>query len=253
MSKVKAPNEMSREDVLKKLHAEGVDTVEKVVDRLFAVRGVTPPSTTTPGRSLPVRRSPTPEELKNIHYTPPEVPLYIDGVSAQPATISEFDGQILNFVIARPPGGKGQTALYAFTGNDHISFLNGRDADSVFSGGSLATQTEDPALIPLDVPYSSWQVQVFQDINYQNNWTWFQWNNRYLLYPDLRRISRGCVLWWCGDWNDQISSMGATNTIVRYYWDINFGGPTLTVYPYIAVPDLRAYGWNDAISSVINS
>jgi hypothetical protein len=62
----------------------------------------------------------------------------------------------------------------------------------------------------------------------------------------------GCVLFWCGDWNDQISSMGATNTKVIYYRDINFQGPTLTVYPYIAVPDLRVYGWNDAISSVWN-
>jgi hypothetical protein len=46
--------------------------------------------------------------------------------------------------------------------------------------------------------------------------------------------------------------MGATKTKVIYYWDINFQCPTLTVYPYIAVPDLRVYGWNDAISSVWN-
>jgi hypothetical protein len=39
MSKEKAPNEMSREEIIKKLHAEGVDTVEKLVDRVLAFRG----------------------------------------------------------------------------------------------------------------------------------------------------------------------------------------------------------------------
>jgi hypothetical protein len=251
MSKEKAPNEMSREEVIKKLHAEGVDTVEKLVDRLLAFRAEPPHSTMTPIESVLPRKDLTPAELKNIHYTPPQVPLYIDGFSVEPAAISRFDGQVLNFVIAKLPGGKGQTALHAFTGSDHISFLKGAHADSFFSGSGLTTGTEDPAQLPLDAPYSVGQVQVFQDINYQSNWTWFRASS-YLLYPDLRRISRGCVLWWCGDWNDQISSMGATNTKVIYFADINFAGPTLTVYPYTPVPDLRVYGWNDVISSVWN-
>jgi hypothetical protein len=250
MSKEKAPNEMSRAEIIKKLQGDGVDTIEKLVDRLLAFQAVPARSTVTPAKSALSRGDPTPEQLKNIHYTPPQVPLYIDGVSVEPAAISGFDGQILNFVIAKIPGGNDQTALHAFTGNDHVSFLKGAYADSLFSGSGLATRKESPHLLPLD-PYSLEQVQVFQDINYQGNWTWFRASS-YLLYPDLRNISRGCFLWWCGDWNDQISSMGATNTKVLYYWDINFSGPTLTVYPYIAIADLRIYGWNDAISSVWN-
>jgi hypothetical protein len=263
MRKDESPDEMSQSEVIEKLQAEGVDPVQKLVDRLLAFRAISPRSTTAPGESLLARREPTPEELKSIHYTPPQVPLYVDGVSIEPAAISRFDGQILNFVIAKPPGGEGKAPLHAFTGNDHVGFLKGAYADAVFSGSGLATGTGssttapadsplDPlADSPFDVPYSVGQVQVFQDINYGNNWTWFAANS-YLLYPDLRWISRGCFLFWCADWNDQISSMGATNTKVIYFADVNFGGPTLTVYPNIAIPDLRIYGWNDVISSVAN-
>jgi hypothetical protein len=90
---------------------------------------------------------------------------------------------------------------------------------------------------------------MFQDINYGGDW-WWMWANG--TEHDMRLVERGCFLWWCSDWNDTISSMAATDTKVIYWSDINFAGSTLTVYPYIAVPDLRVYGWNDVISSVWN-
>jgi hypothetical protein len=247
------PDRPSRGEAIEALRAEGVDTVEGLVDRLLAFRHPLP--RLTRGESVLARTEAQPATLENIYYQPPQVPLYVDGVSVDPADISRFNGQVLNFVVTK-------STLHAFTGNDHITFLKGAYADSLASRSSLATAMRYPMtaaagprasttadLLTFDCPFSYGQVQMFQDIDYGNNWFWLGANS---VDQDLRFIERGCFLWWCGDWNDQISSMGATDTKVIYYWDINFSGPTLTVYPYFCVPDLRVYGWNDEISSIWN-
>ncbi len=239
----------SRAEIMEALKAEGVESVEKLVDRLLESRKSVHPSGRGRGESVLAHQTARPSGKKKIAYHAPQVPLFVDGVSIDPADISRFDGQNLHFVVGSPAAGD-KTALHALTGDDHINFLKGSYANSLFAGSQPQTTPIRADFQPFDAPFSYGQVQVFQDIDYGNNWTWVGANSA---IQDLRWIQRGCFLWWCGDWNDQISSMGGTDTKVIYYWDINFSGPTLTVVtPYIAVPDLRVYGWNDEISSIWN-
>jgi hypothetical protein len=96
-------------------------------------------------------------------------------------------------------------------------------------------------------PFNYGQVQMFQDIEWQGNWTWCAKGQQ---IPDLRQVSRDCTLWWCGDWNDQISSTAATESWVAYYWDIWYRGNVLWQQPNQAFDNLVPLGWNDQISSV---
>jgi hypothetical protein len=87
------------------------------------------------------------------------------------------------------------------------------------------------------------------------------------MWTDLRQVKRGGV--FGGDWNDQISSLGGTNSTCQYFEHINSGGSSLIIPNDVPItvpstgysPSFKAsrpignlveLGWNDRISSVIN-
>ena len=245
---------MSRPEIMKKLSEEGVDTVDKLVDRLLAFRKSNPPR--KPGQepllgSILANPAALPKGLKPVTHQAPQVPLFVDGAAIDPKDISQFDGRPLEFLIVDKPGA--QSELHASTGtpisdlmkNLHVSALLNPGGQPAL--GQLLATAVQVGSGPGPGPYNYGQVQMFQDIEYGNNWFWCAAGQR---IPDLRQISRGCTLWWCGDWNDQISSTAATESWIAYYWDIWYQGSVLWQRPLQPIPDMRLYGWNDQISSV---
>jgi hypothetical protein len=256
----------SKKQIMERLHAEGVDTVEKLVEKLLSYRASNAPrrphGDAFPG-SLLANRETRPKGLKGITHQPPKVPLYVDGVGVDPRDISRFDGRPLEFVVAKQRGG--DAALFASTStpiSDHMkaahtaAWLNALGPRGIghVRGQSNAIRDLGPVWDPWDPPLTGWDpssVQMFQDIDYEGNWTWCAGGEP---IPDLRQVSRDCTLWWCeGDWNDQISSMSGTGVWVAYYSDIWYGGNVLWQQPGQPFSDLRLFGWNDQISSVWNT
>jgi len=260
MSKEKSqwpdPEGLSHKEIMEKLHAEGVDTVDKLVEKLLENRKLNfprkPQSDAFPGRIL-AHPEIRPKALKPITHQPPKIPLYVDGVDIDPKDISRYNGRPLEFVVAKQRGD--ELALFASTStpiSDHMKAAHtsawmsslGKTGIGLERGKAIDT-------LAVDLVWDPSNVQMFQDIDYQSNWTWCG-GGEYI--PDLRQVSRDCTLWWCnGDWNDQISSMAATITWVAYYWDIYGQGSVLWQQPAQYFPDLRLFGWNDKISSVWNT
>jgi len=248
------PSGPSREELMERLREEGVDTVDKVVDKLLAFRKSNPPSKRQEGAflgSILANPGTRPKGLKQVTHYPPQVPLYVDGVAIDGKDISQFDGRPLEFVVTKQPNG--ELALYASTGTSVSDYMKGAYTAASLSslGQSRLLGLQGPSIEnqagPGPGPYNYGQVQMFQDIEYQNNWFWCAAGQR---IPDLRQVSRDCTLWWCGDWNDQISSTAATESWVAYYWDIWYQNSVLWQQPLQPLPDLRLFGWNDQISSV---
>lgn len=102
------PGGPTREEIMEKLRAERVDTVDKLVDKLLAYRKSNPPHKPNHADFLgSILASPEtrPKSLKPLTHRPPQVPLYVDGVAIDPKDISRFDGRPLEFVITKQPSG----------------------------------------------------------------------------------------------------------------------------------------------------
>ena len=247
------PTGMSRQEIMRRLSEEGVDTVDKLVDKLLLFRDSKPPRKPNQESGLgSILASPDtlPKRLKPIIHQPPQVPLYVDGVEIDPKDISQFDGRPLEFLIVNKSGT--QSELHASTGTPISDLMKNLYTSTLLNTTGkplpdLPVTSAQRDTGPGQGPYNYGQVQMFQDIEYGNNWFWCAAGQR---IPDLRQIPRGCTLWWCGDWNDQISSTAATESWVAYYWDIWYQGDVLWQSPLQAIPDMRAHGFNDQISSV---
>jgi hypothetical protein len=262
------------DDVLRALRDDGVDSLERLVERSLDTH-----RRTLGGRrrAVPIVdrswRQPPSDAVTDpgpIRHQVPECELIIDGVSYEPADITRFDASPLHTIVAA--NSRGEPVLYAFTENLAEQALRARLAMRVL-GGSIG----DPGYAPptgqgttgcgfmgaqpcfggsgggsgggssKTPPQYTGTVQMFDDINYEGNWFWLEvgyW------WPDLTEVTRGRFLFWSSDWNDQISALSATSTNVLYFEHIYKGGSSLLVRPGLALNDLRAIGWNDRISSV---
>jgi hypothetical protein len=243
---------LSRAEIMKKLGDEGVDTVDKLVDKLLTFQRSNPPR--RPNQepllgSMLASPETRPKGLKPLIHQPPQVPLYVDGEAIDPKDITRFDGRPLEFMVVDTAGAKSE--LHASTGTPISDLMKILHTSALLNGaaqpalGRLIAPSNQAG--PGPGPYNYGQVQMFQDIEYGNNWFWCAAGQK---LPDLRQIPRGCTLWMCGDWNDQISSTAATESWVAYYWDIWYGGSVFWQRPLQPIPDFRPYGWNDQISSV---
>lgn len=248
----------SRKEILARLQAEGVETTEKLVDRLLASRHShdLKPNNEIGFGSIFASVNARPKGQKPINYQPPKVPLYIDGVSVDPKDISRFDAQPLEFVATKLTDGT--LALHASTGTPILDYMKSAYAAAVLtsiaepdlSRSRMSALTQTPSRLdagPGPGPYNYGQVQVFSDIEFSGDWTWCAAGQR---IPDLRQVNRNCTLWWCDDWNDVISSSAATELWVAYYWDIWFQGSILWQPPLTPFDDFRKFGWNDQVSSI---
>jgi hypothetical protein len=254
-----------REEILRALSADGGDPMPQLVDRLLAFQNSRQRKLhdgALPAGNALARIDRPPPERKEIVHRPPQVPLYVDGVAIEPTEIVRFNGQALHFVVSKLPR-EGEVVLNAFTGPDYLNYLKGAHVASFgFQepawpmppiGGACGWMGVQPCVTPvhpaMGPPFTSGQIQMFEDIEFRGDWFWLAKGRA---YPDLRKVERGCTLWWCGDWNDIISSMAGTDTQVTYFTDINYGGSSYTIPANTPFHDLRTLGMNDTISSVVN-
>src|SRR5205823_4039775 len=196
-----------REELLKALRAEGVNTIPELVDRLLAFRESSHrkphDGAVLAGSALARIDKPQPEH-KEIVHRPPSVPLCVDGVAIEPAEIVQFNGRALHFVVSKLPQ-EGEVVLYAFTGTDYLRFLKGAYVASLVpqdygdgswppgqsQGPGYGTQCGwmggQPCLPPFPTPFSPpftyWQIQMFSDSQYGGDWFWLYAG---YAYPDLR-------------------------------------------------------------------
>jgi hypothetical protein len=195
-----------------------------------------------------------------ITHIPPSIELTIDGTVYDPSDIVRFDGQPLHFVLSG-------SDLAAFTDPWPIKTAVGNRAfrgvlyptDSGMTvdehgrpfykvgGSDGGSRTRTP---PWQVNYGS--LKMFSDINWGGDWFWLDegW-----AWPDLTRVWRNKVLFFHGNWNDVISSVTGTASMVTYCEHIYYKGSTLTVperRPQDSLPNLHVLGWGDRISSVIH-
>ncbi|MFF4675070.1 hypothetical protein ACFY1C_35815 [Streptomyces sp. NPDC001279] len=68
-------------------------------------------------------------------------------------------------------------------------------------------------------------------------------------WPNLLDVPRGFL--HTQNWNDIVSSVSVCAFDVSLFWDINLSGPEFFVPAGTRIPDLNAFGWNDAVSSFI--
>jgi hypothetical protein len=252
-----------REKILMALSAEGVDTIPELIDRLLAFQNSMPrkphDGALPAGHALTRMDRLQPGRTEIVHR-PPLVPLYVDGLAVEPADIVQFNGEALHFLVSKLPQ-EGEVVLNAFTGPDYLNYLKGAHAASfgvpeptfpLPIGGACGWMGTQPCVThpsPSMPPFTLGQIQMFSDIEFKGDWFWLSAG---YAYPDLRKVKRACTLWFCGDWNDVISSMAGTNTRVTYFTDINYGGSSYTIPPNTPFHDLRTLGLNDTISSIIN-
>lgn len=140
-----------------------------------------------------------------------------------------------------PPGTGGNSGYQPIVG---CGGLTGTPCGGDGSSSSPSAPSPPPAPSP---PFTTDQVQMFDDANWSGNWFWLA---KGYIWWDLTRVSRGG--WFGGDWNDEISSLSATNTCCIFCENINLQGSMYFTYPNQGAANLDVYGWNDRISSVYN-
>jgi hypothetical protein len=231
-----------REDMLKRLKAEGVKSVPELVDRVLAFRKS---STDDPGPKPLLTSGALPRDKKDrkeLIHRPPLVPLYIDGAPVKASRISQFNGRPLHFVVVTLPNK--ELVLHAFTNSTHLDLLRAdylhwlnwvMGAPSGRGGTQPPTSGEGPAggrgggvVIPSP-------LEMFQDINYGGDELGLPYGYE---WSDLTQVCRSSFLWWCNDsWNDEISSLGGSGNDIVCWSDINFEGNSLRLSPYFPIPD----------------
>ncbi|MEV6984844.1 hypothetical protein AB0M95_26785 [Sphaerisporangium sp. NPDC051017] len=230
---------LNEDDVLAVLREAGITTLESLVQHALAVPPPAEPEPLDSTRLLapvPVDADP-PSAL--LSHRVPQVAVVIDGVEYDPADVTRFDGQVLTFVA------DGSTdRILAFT--DDRPLRTAIWAAKAIGRSSTRTATPDDMRAGPRPPTIG-EVQMFEHHFYGGDWFWL---GAKLGWPDLTRVRHGS--WPGSDWNDTISSIGATNCLVFYYEHINYGGIRLYGTPGIDIPDLGRIGWNDRISSVAN-
>ncbi|GGS91406.1 peptidase inhibitor family I36 protein [Nonomuraea spiralis] len=210
-------------DVLALLRDQGITTLEALVGKAVRAPRSAPPTpmdpARTPARAVRAKIAP----VQPVTHPAPAMAVVVDGVEHDPADLTRYDGRPLTY-------------LY------HPERLTALTDDTAINGALWASaQLRDPR------PATQGQVQMFEHVEYGGDWFWC---GARLAHNDLTDVYHGPL--HLHDWNDVISSMGATNCTVRYYEHINFAGSSIIVSPYSDIPTLVPSGWNDRISSVWN-
>lgn len=268
-------SDFDEQEVLAALREDGITTLEQLVSRtLQKMRD---------GRSTPTPLI-GPEDGDTsvpIVHGIPQMPVTIDGVEYDPNDVRRFDGTPLHFLFYRlrdgepilqaltdqsplvsarliglysrptdwpptptPGSGMPGQAPPGVVGPGGYDWVNGGKNEGTTDGATSSSGRiiESPPAPPGD--YDS--IQMFSDVNYEGDWCWL---GRGRQYARLSDVSRNKVLFFSGDWNDQISSLGWTGGSVTYYEHAGFKGSTLDLHGS-PVPSLTEIGWNDRISSV---
>lgn len=273
------------EAALRRLHDEGLDSLDALVRRMLARQqlGELARGGDTLVAALAQSRDAPPVPREQIRHRAPTCRLVVDGVEWDPSDISRWDGTALNMVAGPSPD-----TLYAFSDDAPLQALTGLYYSHVLgwpdpygggggggvpgqmgpgwppqgcgfagaypcypppAGGGGGGGNRGGAYQPPQPLFTSGTVQIFSDVDYKGDWFWVEEGR---VYRDLRAVPRNTDLFWSDDWNDVISSMSTTNDHMLYSEHIQMTGNTLYVMPRTAKTELVSIGWNDRISSVWN-
>ncbi|WP_433430182.1 hypothetical protein [Nonomuraea sp. CA-141351] len=232
---------LNEDDVLAVLRAAGITTLESLVQHALAVPPPAQPQPLDSFRLLAPGLPNAVEPSAPLSHRAPQVAVIVDGVEYDPADITRFDGQILTFVADGS-----DDRILAYTDDRPLRAAVWAAATIGRSSTGIGTGTRDH-MRRATRPPTIGEVQMFEHHFYGGDWFWL---GAHQGWPDLTEVRHGS--WPGSDWNDTISSIGATNCLVYYFEHINYGGIRLYGTPGIDIPDLERIGWNDRISSVAN-
>jgi hypothetical protein len=197
---------------------------------------------------------PTPRELLDtIEHQVPAVPFIVDGVEHDPADIVRYNGQELGFI----PQKEGTELLVLKDKSVWGPFLRTAmlaravgialaPADGIQAGGQRVTtpQSARDLILPPNGP----NLVLWTDEGYRGF-------DLVLQSGESRRNLLEVGVWpWLGDFNDKLTSQWPTTSLAMAFEHIHFQGSFLWCGPNgIGAYTYVAWGWNDRISSVINS
>jgi hypothetical protein len=263
--------DLTPETVLAAFEAEGIRSLEDVAQRLTAaLRSDDGQPQPIPYETLFAESTPR-EVVAAIEHPVPEVPFVVDGVWHDPADIVRYNGQELSYIPQK--GGTElliladkrvwaplvQTALLSRT------VANGLVAHSHPLGTSIAGQGfggspgvagppdartlnifQTDSMGPVPDPPPPWTAGIV-DINMNGDGVWlYSGESR----RDLTEVNWGLF----DDFNDTFSSLHRTTSLCMAFEHVGFTGSHLFFGPsFTNWLDLRQIGWNDRISSFINS
>lgn len=256
-------DDLSPETLLAAFQAEGVRSLEDLTQRM------TQELQRSDARPQPIPyeslfTTPTPREIvERIEHSVPEVPIVVDGVTYDPQDITRFNGQEIGYI----PQNGGSSLLLLTDRSVWAPFVR-----SAMLARSLASAVEryeyggfqwnsppenaqpatfdGPVIIippPTEQPIPYWIAYLeHDDLNGDGLWVYSGESRR-----DLRYVGS----WpFQSDWNDQFSSYTRTRGLSMAYEHIHFTGSWIWTGPSSShTLSLRSFGWNDRISSVINS
>jgi hypothetical protein len=289
-------DKITERELVQAFHDDGIVDLESLAERILKAAKEQRDSQSKELHPIvleEVSRRTSPEVAANIHHATPEVPVVLDGVEYDPQDIQRLDGQALHFVLVNERTDRKYLHAFRDEAKPTIAmYLYMRRIASIvdpanwpppsawpppqnpyipgggcgFMGAEPCHRSGDRPQPPPPPPFTSGQIQMFEHVGYQGNWFWLSMG---FMWTDLRQVKRGGV--FGGDWNDQISSLGGTNSTCQYFEHINSGGssliipndvpitvpstgysPSFTVKASRPIGNLVELGWNDRISSVIN-
>ncbi|WP_327091634.1 hypothetical protein OIE66_13670 [Nonomuraea sp. NBC_01738] len=224
---------LTEDDVLAVLNEAGITTLESLVQRAVATP---PPARPEPIDSFRLLSPAMPSAATGavrLTHRPPQVAVIVDGVEYDPGDITRFDGQMLTFVADGSPD-----RILAYTDDRAL-------CAAVWAASAIGRAEGRPVMRTR--PSTIGEVQMFEHHYFAGDWFWLPANHG---WPDLTEVKHGS--WPGSEWNDTISSTGATDCLVFYYEHDHYNGSRLWGTPNIDIPDMERIGWNDRISSVAN-
>jgi hypothetical protein len=259
--------DLTPETLLESFKAEGIRSLEDLAQRL--TKALRDPE------GLPQRinyedlfSQPTPREvLETIEHQVPKVPFVVDGAIHDPEDIVRYNGQELGFIPQK--------------GGTELLVLKDKSVWAPFLRTALLSRAVSAALMPQGIP------SVAQSVGNPLDATMLNLTIEGLpmgpfgppvppplrpevwLFTDIAYAGSGLVLYsgesrrnllevgdwpWVSDFNDKFSSVYRTSGLSMGFEHIHFQGSFLWLGPSdTGWYDLTHPGWNDRISSVINS
>jgi hypothetical protein len=183
-----------------------------------------------------------------IVHKVPEVPIEIDGVSAEPQEIKNYDGRPLYYVVDQKSR-QDEVLLRVFSTEDKLHERLRESAQDEAARSDRTGRTFSGEAAPPEIPSG---FTLWQHVGYGGDSVTFDYEEN---VPDFRSVD--CFLWWCDNWNDRASSVGVPVNLgepqPNYYIlheHINYQGSQLWIPAGWFYEDLVRLGWNDRASSL---
>ncbi|WP_180131579.1 hypothetical protein [Rhodoferax sp. BLA1] len=211
-----------------------------------------------PGAALPE------DDPKYCIHQIPSLPIKLNGKSAAPESVKDFDGKPLIYVIDDAAGAGDVLPVFSVPEKAMAYVADAPGKQKVKARGSFSLNTGSTPQQVADLVGGA--VFLFEHINYGGSkWDFYAGTTGYPSHnpgqgnvADFRRVF--CFLWWCQNINDRVSSIQNQSEVWAYvrpqrsfavlHEHINFQGSQLWVPERRLIPNLVPFGWNDRASSL---